>query len=120
MNADHEARQPAIRDEDGNRHRTALAPVRKVPRKQRRAEVVCRRDSGRPPHLLAVVYPRGASLDALRVNNGQHSIGLGADFTAICPCGHRHAVNGGKLRSAVAAGSPDRLLVLGVSDLTTG
>lgn len=114
-----EQRQPAIRDEDGRRQRSPLAAVRRVPRKDRRAELVCDR-GGQPAHLLAVVYPRAVPADALRVNTGRSSVGLGADFTVVCPCGLRHEVDGGRLRSAVAGGDAHRLTVVRVSDVRAG
>lgn len=73
----------------------------KLPRRAgRRADLVCRRQKGRPA-LVGAVYPQDAPLQALRVRTRRYSTPLGNPPEIDCPCGARHVLDGVALVAAV-------------------
>lgn len=90
-----------------------------VPRSDRRAEVVCEGGAARRPIVVAVVCPRGVTLDRAQVVHLHGTCALGVDFTVHCPCGAAHTIDGGRLRSEVMASRPrsGRVPTIGVPDV---
>ena len=90
--------------DDLKRLRPKAVPANMMPRRMRRAELVCTA-AGDRPMLLAVVYPRDAPANALQVEmqGGVGSASLGADFSVVCRCGSEHKVDGVRLRAEVLA-----------------
>ena len=91
--------------DDLKRLRPKAVPANMMPRRMRRAELVCAA-AGDRPMVLAVVYPRDVpanKLQVLEMMPGASSLSLGADFTVVCRCGSRHKVDGVRLRAEVLA-----------------
>ena len=85
------------------RQRPKAVPANMMPRRMRRADLVCTA-AGDKPMVLAVVYPRDAPANKLQVLEMQGAtLGLGADFTVACRCGSQHKVDGVRLRAEVLA-----------------
>lgn len=107
-----------FRPQDMRRDRpSATKGVKQVPGNQRRAELLCR-EGGR--HLVAVAHPRTAPIERLRVTHIGGWTLLGKDFEVSCPCGVRHAIDGGRLRASVLGAEPNRRVRIAVADVSVG
>lgn len=90
-----------------------------IPRKNRRAEVVCSTEGPRP-RVVAIVYPAAVPVDRCEVET-EHGTPcpVGSDFVVMCACGATHRVDGARLRSALMAlqARSGRVPTLDVADL---
>lgn len=73
------------------------SPLARVPRGQRRAEVVCSRVGASRPTVAAIVHGESVTDDRMTFD-------LGANFALVgCRCGVIHLIDGRLLRAAVVS-----------------
>lgn len=97
-------RSGATRDpETGRRLRPAASRLDRFPRSVRVAEIICHRTPQRAALVGIVTGSRDAGRVVLSEQIGGDRLQVGQDILAPCRCGTDHAIDGGRLRSALLA-----------------